>query len=171
MHRYHQWWVNGYKGDTTAYLNYAPTFIFAGHKWNPASDAYVHPNEYHIYCGKTAEYYEEWTLALYDYANTGSLAEIKGLVSGNNIYIWPNPVASIANIYFSLSHSSRASIQVFDVRGTLIRDFDGQHYTGAKNRVSWDLRDNRAKRVIPGNYIVRLSSNNYTVHKKVTIMK
>lgn len=83
--------------------------------------------------------------------------------------IYPNPFKSSANINFELSASSKVSIDVIDLKGTIVNSlFNGSLISGKHNMI-WDGRNREGKQAASGIYFIRLIHDNQCQSRKVII--
>ena len=79
---------------------------------------------------------------------------------------YPNPFNPRTTIEFSLPAAGKATVEIFNVLGELVATpFDGMAQSGA-NVIVWD-----GAKVASGIYFYRLTADNYTETKKMTLMK
>ncbi|RLB70001.1 MAG: hypothetical protein DRH04_04315, partial [Deltaproteobacteria bacterium] len=114
--------------------------------------------------------------------NMGNRVEITNLSTGkttdNNLPIqyglsqnYPNPFNPTTTIAFSLPTSGTARIEVFNILGELVATpFDGMAESG-ENLVEWDGTNSSGRTVSSGIYFYRLSADNYSETKKMTLLK
>ncbi len=84
-------------------------------------------------------------------------------ISGQNITL----------IHYSLPDAkmgSSAKLEIFDLKGSLIRSLSGI-IAGAMNNVSWDEKDSAGKLVNNGTYLLRLTSGNINLSERFTIIR
>lgn len=106
-----------------------------------------------------------------------ALSSVSGLAPGNNarnqsdrsISVWPNPSPGTVNIYLNLSCSSPIDVDIYDVRGRLVRSLLSSPSAQGCTLVSWDAICSDGTTVAPGVYlcIVRAGSNRWV--KKIVI--
>ncbi|KAA3636002.1 MAG: T9SS C-terminal target domain-containing protein, partial [Calditrichaeota bacterium] len=84
---------------------------------------------------------------------------------------YPNPFNPTTTISFSLPQSGNAQLEVFNLLGQKIKTiFDGQADAGL-NTVTWDGTNNSGQTVASGIYFYRLTADNYSDTKKMTLLK
>jgi len=74
-------------------------------------------------------------------------------------YFYPNPARNRTTIRFESKVSAiDARVFIFDITGSLVREFSGAEASrsGAEVSWGWDLTDNRGRAVAPGIYLVRV---------------
>ena len=117
----------------------------------------------------------------FSWTANGDRMEISGLTAKNepevlpNSYSlsqnYPNPFNPETNIDFSLAKAGQAKIEVFNILGELVSTpFDGVANAG-QNRVIWDGTDGDGKSVASGIYFYRLTADNFSETKKMTLLK
>jgi hypothetical protein len=67
-----------------------------------------------------------------------------------------NPVRGTADFAFSLASPARVELQVFDLRGRLVRDVAVRELDAGEHRILFDGRDDRGQRLARGTYLARL---------------
>ncbi|HEX2957056.1 MAG TPA: twin-arginine translocation signal domain-containing protein [Chitinispirillaceae bacterium] len=80
---------------------------------------------------------------------------------------------NVTLIHYSLPDvkiGSEAKLDIFDLRGSLVRSLSG-FIAGAVNNVSWDEKDTLGKLVNNGTYILRLSSGKVNLSEQFTIIR
>ena len=84
----------------------------------------------------------------------------------------PNPFNPSTTITYDVAApGGRVALEVFDVRGQLIRTLvDAQQAPGSRS-VHWDGRDNRGQRVVSGLYFYRLRVGDLAFTRKMTIVQ
>jgi lysophospholipase L1-like esterase len=70
----------------------------------------------------------------------------------------PNPFAPRTRIHFELPNAGEVTLDVFDVRGRLVRRLLGSYLPAREHDVIWDGRDDRGQRVSSGAYLCRLTT-------------
>ena len=142
---------------------YYPTFILAGvHDDHPQVPA---PDRSHYYCGK---------LPVYDNAvnfPTGIEVDAKDAVFTPWLAVSPNPSAEYATVHFALNRRAEASLQLFDSRGVLVRDFGRAAYPAGANAVSWRLSGTGGEELAPGRYVLRLRGGEGTTATRLMTIR
>ncbi len=78
---------------------------------------------------------------------------------------WPNPARGLLNVAFDGAGDPRARLEVYDLRGRLVRRWSPG---GAAMVVTWDGRDDAQRPVAAGVYLVRLLAHGRILTSKVT---
>lgn len=84
---------------------------------------------------------------------------------------YPNPFNPITRIRFGLREPSHVLLQVFDVRGTLVRTLASDHYQSDTCTVIWDGTNERGELVSSGLYFYRLNVSGYALTRKMLLLK
>ncbi|MFO7769324.1 MAG: S8 family serine peptidase [bacterium] len=77
-------------------------------------------------------------------------------VSGLTFFNYPNPFTSATVFSCGVPRSGEGSIRIFTLEGTLVRELDVSAPGPASVSVSWDGRNESARRVAPGVYLAVL---------------
>ena len=89
---------------------------------------------------------------------------------------YPNPSNPETWIPYKLAQAGDASIQIYDIRGRLIRTLHLGHqlagfYIGKDKAAYWDGRDDKGERVSSGIYLYLLSAGSFSAIRKMVILK
>lgn len=85
--------------------------------------------------------------------------------------IYPNPFAQEANIEFSLKNSSPATIQIYNVKGQLVRTLMQESKGAGIHNLKWTGTDAQGQKVASGIYYIRLNQDGVTQTKKIMHLK
>jgi photosystem II stability/assembly factor-like uncharacterized protein len=81
---------------------------------------------------------------------------------------YPNPFNNQTVIEFSVSDTEHAIVELFDIKGRLVRTlFDGY----GPGRITWDGTDEAGESVSSGIYFYRLQTANKTEYRRMTFLK
>ena len=99
-----------------------------------------------------------------NFLNTLGVKELSSPLS--EIQLFPNPSKDILNIKITASQNTNLKIQLYNITGELIS-------TLAEEKVSESVFSKviRTEDLQAGNYILRITANDYSVNRKVTIIK
>ena len=89
-------------------------------------------------------------------------------VLGQNV---PNPFNPSTEISFNLPQSGRASLKVFNVKGSLVRTLVDEDLPAGSQRVVWDGSDANSQPVASGVYFYRLETANGALDKRMLLIK
>jgi hypothetical protein len=106
----------------------------------------------------------QWSLVNIDSSLDNIDINIPSDISIDSIY--PNPFNPITTIDFSVSNSSAISINLYDINGHLIHNITEGYYRAGNYSEIID-----ATNLTSGPYFVRLESNNYSITKKLMLIK
>ncbi len=95
----------------------------------------------------------------------GTSIGVDEIASSNyNLMVSPNPVGERAEINYEINADGKVSIQLFDVKGQLVKTIVEENQSKGKHFVQLDKTGLSA-----GNYLLKLNSNNSEETKKVII--
>ncbi len=83
----------------------------------------------------------------------------------------PNPFNPSTSISFQLPSPSRALLEIFDVRGSLVRTLADETMSAGPHQVEWNGRDDGGGIVGSGVYFYRLTAGGHSQAKKMVILK
>ena len=83
----------------------------------------------------------------------------------------PNPFNPTTTIKYSLATNEFVSLNIYDVRGRLIRTMVRDNQVGGVYRVEWDGRSNGGEQVASGMYFYRLQAGAFTKTRKMLLLK
>ena len=84
---------------------------------------------------------------------------------------YPNPFNPNTNIDFSLSNESEVKLLIYDLTGKLIKELiDGKKVVGNYS-VNWDGTNNDGNKVGAGVYLYKLRTDNFTLTRKMILLK
>ncbi|MCK4605652.1 MAG: T9SS type A sorting domain-containing protein, partial [candidate division Zixibacteria bacterium] len=84
---------------------------------------------------------------------------------------YPNPFNPTTTISFSLPSAGRARIEIYNILGRLVAvPHDGMSSAG-NNQIVWNGKNSAGKPVSSGVYFYRLTADNYTETRKMTLLK
>lgn len=96
------------------------------------------------------------TIGHYDFQQTTGIEHI---ASGNEpmpLRLYPNPSEGHVTIEFDLSETGPVLVQVFDLRGQLLRSLENRIMSRGTIRMIWDGMDSQGTRIPKGTYLVRV---------------
>ncbi len=82
---------------------------------------------------------------------------------------FPNPTADATTIPFSIAQQSEVSVTIYDLLGTPVKTIVSGTMPGGTHSVTWDGRDARGERVVPGVYMYTLKTPDALITRTVTI--
>lgn len=85
---------------------------------------------------------------------------------------YPNPFNPVATIAFDLPDGRKASLQVYDLSGRLVRTLADQVAFGpGRHEILWEGRDDTGREVAAGVYCYRLRAGDYSMTMRMTLVK
>ena len=84
---------------------------------------------------------------------------------------YPNPFHPSTRIAFELPTASHASVEIFDVRGGLVRTLADERMSAGLHTVEWNGRDDGGQLLGSGVYFYRLTADGRSQAKKMVILK
>jgi len=87
------------------------------------------------------------------------------------LYAFPNPFNPNTNIRYSVREAGKVNIDIYNVKGQLVRSFKAEHNAPGYYQVNWDGRDANGKPASSGIYMYRMSSGKYSSSKKMILAK
>ena len=87
-----------------------------------------------------------------------------------NIHNSPNPFDQGTTISFNLDKSSRVTLDIFNIKGQLVKSLDVNTKSGLGN-ITWDGRDSSGKVTKNGVYFYKLTADKKEVVKKMVLMR
>lgn len=99
-------------------------------------------------------------------AKESSLPE--GYALGQN---YPNPFNPDTKINFSLGQAGHVTLEIFNVRGQVVRTLVDDYMSAGDHTVDWDATTSSGQSVASGIYLYRLTANDVTATKKMNLLK
>jgi len=100
-----------------------------------------------------------------------SVDKFNPVISGLAIEsVWPNPAPQSTTIRFSVPGNQTARLDVYDLRGRLVRQLRQDAGGPGTLETVWDARDDRGSRVASGTYFLRLQTETRVVTGKVVVL-
>ena len=88
-----------------------------------------------------------------------------------SLSVAPNPFSGLATITFDISTPATVSADVYSVTGERVRHMDGAEFSQGAGRILWDGKDDSGRALPSGIYMVRVSANQATATRRVTIVR
>jgi FlgD Ig-like domain len=83
----------------------------------------------------------------------------------------PNPFNPMVNISFSLPRAGHVLLQVFDIRGHMVRTLlEGEH-SGGTETITWKGEDDQGRTLASGVYQVVLSTEDRLIRERITLVR
>jgi hypothetical protein len=88
-----------------------------------------------------------------------------------SIMATPNPFNPQTVFTFTLSQSGRVRVNVYDLKGALVKTLVNETRTVGTHTVPWDGTDSKQQRVVSGVYFVQVQAPQGRVVQRVTVLK
>ncbi len=112
-------------------------------------------------------------------ATTGVDFTLEPIVSSENIIVantklgdnYPNPFNPITNIAYSISEIGKVTIEVYNLKGQLVKTLVNEIKETGEYSINWNGTDKTNKPVSSGVYLYKMKSGNYSSTRKMILMK
>ncbi len=84
---------------------------------------------------------------------------------------YPNPFNPSTNIRYSLKEPASVRIEIFNVKGQLMRSYENTYDAPGYYQIMWDGRDAEGKTAASGVYLYRMTAGRYSSLKKMMLAK
>jgi len=84
---------------------------------------------------------------------------------------FPNPFNPSTNIRYSLVEPAKVKIEIFNVKGQLMRVFENTYEIPGYYQISWDGMDSNGRKAASGVYLYRMTAGKYSSYKKMVLAK
>jgi len=84
---------------------------------------------------------------------------------------YPNPFNPTTTIYFDLLKPAYATLEIFNVKGQLVKTVAADLFTAGRHFVNWDGLDASGASVSSGIYLYKLQTDDYVNTKKMILLK
>jgi len=151
----------GYPDSDPLVITGSPNWSANARNYNDENQVYIH--DYDI----ARQFLQEFAARYHAAGGTGPLGEGAAVLSpppapgAHGLTTWaaPNPFAERTQIGFTLAHTARATLAIFDVAGRRLCAFDlGERAGATPQAIAWDGRDARGRAVAPGVYFYRVDA-------------
>lgn len=83
----------------------------------------------------------------------------------------PNPFNPETKIDFSLKNTEKVILNIYNIKGQLVRNLINQDLDAGFHQIIWDGRDDLSNPLPSGIYLYRLNAGNYQHVRKMTLLK
>ena len=83
----------------------------------------------------------------------------------------PNPFNPRVNIHFTMPKAGLALVQIFDMRGRLVRTLLNAQHPAGEDTVIWQGDDDSGRAMASGVYQVRLATEGRLIEERVTLLR
>ncbi len=84
---------------------------------------------------------------------------------------YPNPFNQTTHIQFQLTHGAMVKIQIYDVRGQLIRHYPAKQYVAGRHSVIWDGTNDQGTSLSSGLYFCRIQAGLQQKQQKLLLIR
>jgi len=84
---------------------------------------------------------------------------------------FPNPFGAGTTIRYGLLAPAHVRVDIYDVRGALVRRLVDENIPAGHHRAAWDGRDDRGRRVGSGIYFCRLQAGEFRQTRRMIVLK
>jgi len=109
-------------------------------------------------------------MGCYEYGMT-SIDECKIENVKCKISNYPNPFNPETQIVFNLSETGHANLSIYNLKGQLVKIIADEILPAGNNRLIWNGRNEKGRKVSSGIYLLRLKSSSGTATKKIMLIK
>jgi hypothetical protein len=88
-----------------------------------------------------------------------------------NAKIYPNPFNPSTNISFELRKSERVALDIYNIKGQLVKKLANHNFKAGINTLTWDGRDNNSKAQSSGVYFCKIKTGSNTKTVKMLLVK
>ncbi len=95
-------------------------------------------------------------------------------IGSNNLIMlknFPNPFNPNTNIYFQLFQEDLISLNIFNVKGEVVKTYKEKVYPQGENYINWDGTDNDQNKCASGIYFYQVKSSKGSQTKKMLMLK
>ena len=111
------------------------------------------------------------TLAPLEGDLTGLTLPQEGAPSGLTVFAYPNPFRPLTTIRYNLPSPGRLTLEVFNVRGELVRCLRNEVVGAGSGTAVWNGQDTTGRQVTGGVYFYRLSANDAVRTGKIVMIR
>lgn len=84
---------------------------------------------------------------------------------------YPNPFNPATNIRFRTESFSTVELQIFDIKGSLVKTLVNENRAAGEYSIVWDATDNNGKAVASGVYFYQLKANDLVQTRKMQLIR
>ena len=88
-----------------------------------------------------------------------------------SVWATPNPFNPQTILTFTLTQPARVRVNIYDLRGALVKTLLNENRNAGTQTVPWDGTDSKQQRVVSGVYFVQVQSNQDRVVQRLTVLK
>ncbi|MCH7755927.1 T9SS type A sorting domain-containing protein, partial [candidate division KSB1 bacterium] len=84
---------------------------------------------------------------------------------------YPNPFNPSTTIKFDLSADSKVTLNIYNIKGQLVRQLLQEKLSAGSHSFTWDAKDDHAQQLPSGLYVSRLQAGDFVQHRKMLLIK
>ncbi len=123
--------------------------------------------------------YGAWTMYKGNPQRTANMFEAYTDVDDNDVAVYdnglignyPNPFNPETTISYNLEKSADVQINVYNIKGQLVKNLVNDHKAAGNHTVVWNGKDNNNNNVSSGVYFYKMKGGKYSKTKKMILMK
>lgn len=111
---------------------------------------------------------------LEEHLTVTAVAEPAGSASPHTFVLhqnYPNPFNPQTTITYTLSENSMITLNIYNLRGALVRTLIDTYQNAGSHRVSWDGRNASGKTVPSGQYYYELQSGRFHTTRRMILLR
>lgn len=141
----------------------------------PSKSAHASVTEYAVYDMQTGRY-ESKPISASDFkgflrVRLTSKCELPTPVTTQLFQNYPNPFNPVTFIKYDLAEDSRVRMDIYNVKGQLVKTLLNQEMSAGTHSVTWDGKDEGGRAVSSGVYFYRMSLPNKVLTNKMLLLK
>ena len=143
--------------------------------WTPADSLaeIAWPNNFYWMQAKTTEGAKSLNISLNEkefYASVGRDSN-PGRLSPPQVKLYPNPFNPVLNISLDLPRKAPTTVQIYNIRGQLVKTLLHGISEPGKQQLSWDGKDSQGSQTASGVYFIRVDNGGMVSLRKAILMK
>jgi len=84
---------------------------------------------------------------------------------------YPNPFNPSTTIKFDLSVASEVTLNIYNMKGQLVRQLLQEKLSAGSHNFTWDAKDDQSQQLPSGLYVSRLQAGDFVQHRKMLLIK
>jgi len=84
---------------------------------------------------------------------------------------YPNPFNPSTTIKFDLSAASEVTLNIYNMKGQLVRRLLQEKLSAGSHSFTWDAKDDQSQQLPSGLYVSRLQAGDFVQHRKMLLIK
>ena len=125
----------------------------------------------YIHTANSNNFYRLSEIESIEFDDELSVDDFKILSSFSLMQNYPNPFNPTTTIRFEINHSGHASVEIFDLKGRLIKTLLNKYMVAGEHSIKWDRTDKNGKNITSGIYFYILRVSDAYQTKKMILLK